>query len=162
MKCTNLNELGLQLNKENWKTVYDANEVDDKVSAFTSTIARMLDEQLPKRTVRTHPSDKLWMTSRTIKLEIKARQKAYTSGDKARYEVLCEKVASLISKTKENYYQLKAEGMRETNTAKWYKTIYEIAPANDCGSQTSAVATAVLADRLQQSFIKSWQNASPT
>ncbi len=34
-------------------------------------------DQLPKRTVRTHPSDKTWMTPRR-KLEINAREKAYT------------------------------------------------------------------------------------
>ena len=161
MKCSNLNELSIQLNKENWETVYSAGEVDDKVNEFTSIIVRKLDELLPKRTVRIHPSDKPWMTPR-IKLEIKARQKAYTSGDNAKYEMLCRKVTSLISKAKGNYYQFKAENMGATNTAKWYKTIYEIAAANDCRSETLAVATADLAERLQQSFTMPWQNATPT
>ena len=44
----------------------------------------MLDELLPKRAVRIHPSDKKRMTP-YIKLKIKARQKAYTSGDKEKY-----------------------------------------------------------------------------
>lgn len=62
-----------------------------------------------------HPSsDKPWMTPR-IKLEIKAREKAYTSGDNAKYEMLCRKVTSFISKAKANYYQFKAENMRATN-----------------------------------------------
>ena len=68
------------MNRENWETVYDAREVDDKVSAFTCTIVHMLDKSLPKGTVRAHPSDKPWMILR-IKHEIKARQKAFTSGD---------------------------------------------------------------------------------
>ncbi|CAB4029480.1 Hypothetical predicted protein, partial [Paramuricea clavata] len=58
-------------------------------------------------------------------------------------------------------YQLKAEGTRETNPAKWYKTIFELAAANDCNSQPPADA-ADLAERLQQSFTKPWQNANPT
>ena len=121
----------------------------------------MLDKSLPKRTVRAHPSDKPWMTPR-IKHEIKARQKAFTSGDIPRYKLLCDKVTSLVSNAKNNYYQLKAEGTRETNPAKWCKTIFELAAANDCNSQPPADDAADLAERLQQSFTKPWQNANPT
>ncbi|CAB3982487.1 Hypothetical predicted protein [Paramuricea clavata] len=113
----------------------------------------MLDTSLPKRTVRAHPSDKPWMTPR-IKHEIKARQKAFKSGDITRYKLLCDKVTSLVSNAKKNYYQLKAEGTRETNPAKWYKTIFELAAANDCNSQPPADDAADLAERLQQSFTK--------
>ena len=37
-------ELGIHMNRENWETVYDAIEVDDKVNAFTCTIVRMIDK----------------------------------------------------------------------------------------------------------------------
>ena len=70
--------------------VYDVNEIDDKVSAFTGTIQLILDKILPKHTIRFHPSDKPWMTTR-IKQEIKARQKAFTSGNKSRYKILCDR-----------------------------------------------------------------------
>jgi hypothetical protein len=79
-----------------------------------------------------------------------------------RYRLLCDKVTSLVSNAKENYYQLKAEGTRETNPAKWYKTVYELAAANGCNSQPPADVAADLAGRLQQSFTKPWQNANPT
>ena len=64
---------------QNWEMAYNVNEIDNKVSAFTGTIQLILDKLLPKRTVRFHPSDKPWTTPR-IKQEIKARQKAITSG----------------------------------------------------------------------------------
>ena len=86
-KRNSLNELGAYLNGQNWEMVYDVNEIDDRVSAFTGTIQLILDKVLPKRTVRFHPSDKSWMTSR-IKQGIKARQKAFTSGNKSRYKLL--------------------------------------------------------------------------
>ncbi|CAB4004432.1 multidrug resistance-associated 5 [Paramuricea clavata] len=121
----------------------------------------MLDKSLPKRTARAHLSDKPWMTPR-IKHEIKAREKAFKFGDITRYKLLCDKVTSLVSNAKKNYYQLKAEGTRETNPAKWYKTIFELAATNDCNSQPPADDAADLAERLQQSFTKPWQNANPT
>ena len=93
--------------------VYDVNEIDDKVSAFTGTIQLILDKILLKHTIRFHPSDKPWMTTR-IKQEIKARQNAFTSGDKSGYKILCDRVSSLISHAKRRYYQPKAEGTRGT------------------------------------------------
>ncbi|CAB4007098.1 Hypothetical predicted protein, partial [Paramuricea clavata] len=77
------------------------------------------------------------------------------------FKLLEQRITSLVSNAKKNYYQLKAEGTRETNPAKWYKTIFELAAANDCNSQPPADA-AELAERLQQSFTKPWQNANPT
>ncbi len=118
-KCSNLIELGLQLNRENWKSVYGAGNVDDEVSVLTSTIAHMLDESLPERT---HPFEKPWMRLR-IKQKIKTRQRAFTSGDALRYKQLCDDVSKLVSNGKANYYQLEAEGTRETNPAKWYETV---------------------------------------
>ncbi|CAB4036821.1 Hypothetical predicted protein [Paramuricea clavata] len=96
-----------------------------------------------------------------IKHEIKSKQKPFRSVDIPRYKLLCDKVISLVSNAKENYYQLKAEGTRETNLAKWYKTVYELAAAKDCNSQSPADVAADLAERLQQSFTKPWQNANP-
>ena len=156
IKRSGLNELGLH-----WETVFCAEEVDGKVNAFTKLIVNMLDELLPKRTVRIHPCDKPWMTS-SIKLKTKAIQKAYTSGDKEMYKLLCEKLTSLISKAKENYYQRKTEAMRETNTAKWYKTTYQLPAANDCNFQMPADVTTDLAHRMQQSCTKPWRNVTPT
>jgi hypothetical protein len=39
---------------------------------------------------------------------------------------------------------------------------YELAAANDCNSQPPSDIAADLAERLQQSFTKPWQNATPT
>ncbi|XP_028409529.1 uncharacterized protein LOC114532151 [Dendronephthya gigantea] len=159
-KCSNLIDLSVHLNRQSWEMVYDADEIDDKVSKFTSMITRILDKTLPKRTVRFHPSDKPWMTPR-IKQEIKARQKAFTSGNRSRYQLLCDKVSSLISSAKKTYYQSKAEDTRVTSPAKWYKIIYELVAANDCNFQSSAAPTDDLAERLQQSFTKPWQSTTP-
>ena len=64
----------------------------------------IVDDTLPERTVRVHPTDKPWMTPR-IKKEIKARQRAYTNGYNDKYKQLCDKVSKLIEKTKESYYR---------------------------------------------------------
>ena len=99
MKRANLNDLSLKMASEDWSTVYSALDVDEKVSAYNSIIIKMLDESLPEKTIRIHHSDKPWITS-NIKMQIKARQKAFTRGDKPRYKQLCEKLANPIAKAK--------------------------------------------------------------
>ena len=67
----------------------------------------MLDESLPEKTIRVHHSDKPWING-NIKMQIKARQRAFSHGDKQKYNVLCKSVANLIAKAKATYYQSKA------------------------------------------------------
>ena len=78
---------------ENWEPIYCANNVDDRHKAFTSNIVCMLDKLLPKCIV--------WMMPH-IKQEIKARQRAFRTGDTIKYLQLYAKVAMLISKAKAN------------------------------------------------------------
>ena len=74
-KPCNLNALGLKLNLEDWKPIFEARDIDNKVSLFTNTTIEILDKTIPVITIRTHASDKPWMTA-YIKKEIKARQKS--------------------------------------------------------------------------------------
>ena len=88
----------------------------------------MLDESLPERTVRVHHSDKPW-TPGYIKMLMKARQKAFSRGEKLRYKQLCEKVVNLIATAKANYYRSKASEFCTSNQSKWYNCIYTLVNA---------------------------------
>ena len=115
---------------EDWSDVYAAEEIDEKVKVFTSTMLTIMDETIPERTVKMHPSDKPWMTS-FIKTKIKARQRAFSRNDQVRYEQLCVTVSRLISKAKTSYYRSKAKDLRTTNSAKWFKSIFSLLGINN-------------------------------
>jgi hypothetical protein len=54
--------------------VFNAQDIDEKVDKFTTTLIQLLDDILPETTIcTTHVSDKPWMMS-FIKRKIKARQ----------------------------------------------------------------------------------------
>ena len=95
------------MNKENWETVINANNVDEKVFVFNTLIGNILNTTMPERSTRTHPTDKPWITP-CIKAHIKECQMAYTAGNKLKYDALCVKVKNLITTAKYNYYQDKA------------------------------------------------------
>ena len=110
---------------ENWTAVYSTQDVDEKVSNCNTTIIKMLDESLPEKTIRVHHSDKLWITA-YIKMQIKARQKAFSRGDKLKYKQLCGKVANFIDTAQANYYRSNASELRISDQSKCYKCIYSL------------------------------------
>ncbi|CAB4002267.1 RNA-directed DNA polymerase from mobile element jockey [Paramuricea clavata] len=147
---------------EDWTTVYSALDVDEKVSAYNSIIIKMLDEFLPEKTIRVHHSDKPWITG-NIKMQIKARQKAFSRGDQPRYKQLCEKVANLIAKAKATYYRSKASEFRTSNQSKWYNCIHSLVNAENTthtqfphGPENLDLSD--LAEKLQKAFTKPWSD----
>ena len=102
MKPSKLKLLGVKLDQEEWKPVYDKQDVDDKVDNFTLIAVKLLDGTSPETTIRVHSLDKPWMTP-YIKKEIKSRLKAFTSGNVIKHKELCVKVSELIKRAKKEY-----------------------------------------------------------
>ena len=104
-------------------------------------------------------SDKPWMTS-FIKRKIKARQRAFSSGDVIKYKELCDKIKTLIKKAKKEYYHSKVGSQRNYNPARWYKDILQLAgieTTSTINSITTEQATST-AELLQDIFTKPWQD----
>ena len=122
----------------------------------------MLDKSLAGKTIRVHHSDKPWITG-CIKMQIKARQKAFSRGDKLKYKQLCEKVANLIATAKANYYRSNASELRTSNQSKWYKCIYSLLNVENSARTQSLhgpdnIDLSELSENLQKAFIKPWSD----
>ena len=76
----NMVALTLKLNQVSWENLFDATLIDDKVDVFIKTLTNILDTIMPMKTIRTHPSDKAWITPK-IKFTIKERQRSYTKAN---------------------------------------------------------------------------------
>ena len=156
-KPENLHVLSRKVALQNWDTVFSATVVDVKVQVFNKTILTMLDEAMLEKTIRIHPSDKPRITS-DIKAQIKARQKAFCQGDKNKYKLaIMRKVSNLILKAKEAYYRTKAKDFRQTNPAKWYKTVYSLLGAQKDQKSLQSPSEeelSELAELLQGAFTK--------
>ena len=97
MNRSNLIALEIKLSKTAWDAVCEAEDVDDKISIFNGVITQALDGCTPLKTIQVHPTDKPWMTP-SIKAEIKLRQRAFTRGIMAQYNLLYAKVEDMIGK----------------------------------------------------------------
>ena len=154
-KPHNLAALGLKLNLEDWKSVFQAYDVNDKVRSFTNSIIEILDETIPETTIRVHVSDKPWMTS-YIKREIKARQKAGRQ--------LADKIILFIKKAKAKYYASKIQSKRQQDSANWHRSISQLAGFDGASSNNnlSPDGTVDTAEILQNVFTKPWLNLPET
>jgi hypothetical protein len=123
MKRSNLIALELILSRTVWDAVYEAGDVDDKVSIFNGVISQALDGCMPLKSRRLHPTDKPWMTPN---INAKIKQRAFTCGNMYQYNLLSAQVEDMIRKAKSNYYQNKAKTFRTSDPAKWYKAIYNL------------------------------------
>ena len=54
MKPSKLKLLGAKFNQEEWRRVFAAHDVDDKVDNFTSIAVQLLEETSPETTIRSH------------------------------------------------------------------------------------------------------------
>lgn len=87
MHPRNIAALTMRLNEHNWNEVLNARDIDRKVEIFTRQMTTILDETMPVKKMRMHPSDKPWLSPH-IKSVIKDRQRAYTNGDVQKYQQL--------------------------------------------------------------------------
>ena len=97
----------------------------------------------------------------SIKAEIKLRQRAYTRGNMAQYNLLSAKVDDIIRKANSNYYQNKAKSFRTCDPVKWYKAIYDLSGVStrqDGLLANSVSSEAALAEMLQTSFTEIWRD----
>jgi hypothetical protein len=155
------------MSKENWETVINANNVDEKAFVFDTLIGNILNTTMPERSTRTHPTDKPWITP-CIKAHIKERQMAYTAGNTLKYDALCVKVKDLInnhSYSNYKYYQDKAKNNKYHNPVKWFRSIYNLVGAGNSQSTLSAPTKEELqelSEKLQTAFTASWKDLSST
>jgi hypothetical protein len=94
-------------------------------------------------------------------MQIKARQKAFSRGDKPRYEQLCEKVANLIAKA--TYHRSKASEFRTSNQSKCYNCIYSLVNAENTTHtqfphRLENLDLSEFAEKLQKAFTKPWSD----
>ena len=73
------------------------------------------------------------------------------------------KVSNLIVKAKENYYRTQVTKLRKRNQSKWYQAIFDLTSTNSQqNSNLPTDDTTSVAEQLQRSFVKPWQEATPS
>ena len=98
-------DFGSWITQHSWEEVFQATNVNDKLSILLRTVQEHLDDSLPVREIRFHEDDKPWMTSE-IKSTIQSRQRAWCQGNKPLWRHFRIKVAKAILPSHDKRKQL--------------------------------------------------------
>ena len=101
----------------------------------------------------------------SIKREIRAGQKAYTTADMTQlYRHLADKIITLIMRAKAKYYASKIKSKRKQDSAKWHRSISQLVGCEGANSNNNEISNSPTdaAEILQNVFTKPWSNLPET
>ena len=113
------------ISEVDWTSLYSMDTCDEMVTQFYNTVTGLVDTYLPMLTVKRHSSDKPWVTDRYRRL-IRCRQNALRNGQHARYKSLRNQVQRLTKQLRRKFYARKMEGLRNSNSRKWWQSVKQI------------------------------------
>ena len=95
---------------------------------FMSELDNAIGMFLPQKSIKKHPTDRPWITSR-IKLWIRKRQSSFSrhGKDSNAYRHCRNKTQVAIKTAKYHYYQKKVAEVEHVNSAKWWREIKKLA-----------------------------------
>ena len=116
--------LGRSMTEKDWYSVLNAESCEDKFRLFMMELTSAMDSFLPRKIVKKHPTDRLWISEKPKSL-IHKRQSAFLrhGKDSANYKFWRNKVQYEVKKAKNHYYHDKVAQVASTNPSKWWRQI---------------------------------------
>ena len=106
--------------------LYD--QTKQEFQLFMSELDNAIGMFLPQTSIKKHPTDRPWITSRT-KLWIRKRQSSFSrhGKDSNAYRHWRNKTQVAIKTAKHHYYQKKVAEVEHVNSAKWWRETKKLA-----------------------------------
>ena len=118
-----LNGFGLWSIRNQWFSELEPSPSSNELAlSFTKDLNTAIDNFFPVKTIRSHPTDKPWITGH-IKQLIKKRQRAFHIGDGQLWRQYRRIVQKEIRTRKNNFYAQKIRNMRGNDVRQWWHII---------------------------------------
>ena len=114
--------IALDIAKENWSSVLQAETTDEKVNQLHETVNQILDKNCPLKSVKVRKDTPPWITD-AIRKTLKARDKAYKKGCPS-YKFLRSLATKMIRTQKQRYVRYQLNECTESKT--WWKNIKKL------------------------------------
>ena len=103
-----LDAFGRWISDTEWFSDLNEPTVDDLTESLTSSLTSAIQRFFPLKSVRTHYTDKPWITP-AIKKLVYARQKAFHDGDPRLWRYFRNRVKFEITRNKKSFYSEKVK-----------------------------------------------------
>ena len=159
--CKTFNKQAIysSLQSFNWTSLYHLPSCEEQFSMFQSRTNNIIDNHLPVRHFKPHPTDKHWFTA-DIKEAIANRQRAWVKGNSTLYRFYIRKVTKLCKSARQNFYHNKVMNTQHHNPKKWWDSIKQLSGQSKSTSLSkmvingSTVRGLELAEIINASFNK--------
>ena len=132
--------------------------VDSLTESFNTDVKTAIDIHFPLKSVKIHPTDRPWMTSR-IKQFILERRRAFHSHRNGRWRELRTRVRDEIAAKKKAFYSEKLSYLKSTDPRKWWSLVRKLSGKSSGASAISyevdnkVLSGLELANRLKNYFV---------
>lgn len=122
LRESSLFAFGQWVTTHTWPEVYETKDVLSKADNFYSTLTSAADRFFPTKTVKVHPTDKIWMTP-GVKHLIELRQKAFQNNRPAVWKFYRNKTQRAIVAAKRSHYSDRVASLKNTNPKRWHQEV---------------------------------------
>ena len=132
--------------------------VDSLTESFNTDVKTAIDIHFPLKSVKIHPTDRPWMTSR-IKQFILERRRAFHSNRNGRWRELRTRVRDEIAARKKAFYSEKLSYLKSTDPRKWWSLVKKLSGKSSGASairyevDNKVLSGLELANRLKNFFV---------
>ena len=112
-----------------WEPLFRLTTCEEKYSYYQTIVNSLMEHCFPIKTVIRYTADKPWITDMFRNL-IRKRQRAYKSGNRDEYRVLCNMVNRESMKLKFEFYQKHILAISESGSRDWWKNMKKIMGLN--------------------------------
>ena len=154
-----INAFGRWVSSHHWFTRLDSvASVDSLTESFNTGVKTAIDIRFPLKSVKIHPTNKPWMTSR-IKQLILERQRVFYSNRNGRWKELRIKVRDEIAAREKAFYSEKVSYLKNTDPRKWWSLVNRLSGKSSGASAISyevgnkVLSGLELANRLNNFFV---------
>ena len=118
-----IREMGLWVQKQDWKEIYNQTDVNMKAEIFEKMIMEKVNLFFPEKTIKLNENDQPW-ASPELKILDRQRKREYTKNKKSeKWKMLDAKFKSKSSIEKETYYENIVQDLKTSNPGKWYSKV---------------------------------------
>ena len=134
-----IDEFGKVITAHDWKEVFNANAIDDKVTNFHKILRSNLEKSFPQKLVRISSLDKKWMNPSLKILYRQVQREFFKNRQSKKWKKLKSKFKRKKRKAVKTFYSEFVHELKESDPGSWYKMAKRIGALDQMNGHDIAV-----------------------
>ena len=162
-----MREFGKVITTNDWSEIFEANEIDLKVSNFHSILRSNLDIFFPQKTVKVSTLDKKWMNPGLKTLHRQVQREFFKHRQSKKWKKLKSRFKRKKRKAVKAFYSNFVHDLKESDPGSWYKMAKRLGAGDQMNGEDNNIeelkglSEKESADRIAQQYAEISNQYSP-